>query len=79
MFILAFYVKKGWQGPYKFGQIWVDGFTKKFFAKPLTKLTSDNTVHVLKVLIEQELDNKAPEIVYTDHGEFKKITLIIIF
>ena len=60
--------RKGWRGNQFFIQVWIDGFSKRLFARPLTRLTADNSVKVFKEIIEQENDGKYPDRCYVDRG-----------
>lgn len=64
----AYLTRKGWTGPYKYFQIWVDGYSKRIFARPLVKLTADNSVKVFQSIIETENDNVYPTYCFVDRG-----------
>ena len=64
----SMYVQKGWPGNLKFIQIWIDGFSRKLFARPLTTLNAKNTVKVFTLISEEDNDNRYPDVCYTDRG-----------
>ena len=49
-------------------QIWIDGFSRKLFARPLTTLNAKNTVKVFTLISEEDNDNRYPDVCYTDRG-----------
>ena len=64
----SMYVPKGWPGNLKFIQIWIDGFSRKLFARPLAKLNAKNSVKVLTLVCEEDNNQKYPDVCYTDRG-----------
>ena len=64
----SMYILKGWTGIYRFVQVWVDGFTKQIFARPLAKLTSENSVKVFQSICQTENKGVYPKNIYVDRG-----------
>lgn len=62
----SMYVPKGWPGILKYIQIWIDGFSRKLYARPLAKLNAKNSVKVLSGICEE--NNSYPDVCYTDRG-----------
>ena len=64
----SLYIKKGWPGNLKFAQVWIDGFSRKLYARPLAVLSAKNTTKVLKLICEEDRNGQYPDVCYTDRG-----------
>ena len=69
----AYYRAKGFKGPWQYFILCVDAFSKKFFARPVVKLTADSTTKAFLAIINEDNENIFPENLFTDRGsEYQK-------
>lgn len=59
---------KGYKGVYAFFQVYVDGFSRRIFGRPLAKLTAANSVKVLQDIVETDNNHVWPRSIQTDRG-----------
>ena len=64
----SMYIQKGWPGNLKFAQVWIDGFSRKLFARPLAALNAKNSAKVLRLICEEDRNGEYPDVCYTDRG-----------
>lgn len=68
------YFPSGWKGVYKFVQLYVDAFSRKFFARASAKLNAETSLKILKSIVAEDNNNIFPQIIFTDSGsEFKSV------
>lgn len=61
-------VVQGFRGVYKYILIFVDAFSKKFFAKPLAKIGSRNVANAFLEIVKTQNGDIFPDVLITDRG-----------
>ncbi len=63
-----YFPKKGWFTVFKYGQLYVDAFSRKIYGRLIVKLDAQNSVKVLESIVRDDHENEYPSVIYCDRG-----------
>jgi len=63
-----YFLSGGWRTPYRYGQVYVDFFTKRIFGRLLVKLNAKSSVRAFTSIVEEDNDGVFPSTLVIDRG-----------